>query len=173
MLGHRLRRWSNIRQTLVKCVVLEYSAQYGSGSEHVSSQTTNAGLMLVQRRRRWASISPELTICTSTVTIRLCFYVIHNAVSLYCTYFIKMYYYWCKYYYWIKVTNFFLCSNIILPVLEYKCFAFFLRYFLFANARSCTCFRTLCKCIFKYKCMHVYVQGYGKTFLFVNINLMK
>ena len=59
--AHRLRCWSSIVQMLCKCFVF-------SGNKHTAlcgfpantTRWSNVGLMLAQRRRRWASISPAL-----------------------------------------------------------------------------------------------------------------
>ena len=73
MVAHRLRRWATINPTLVFCllvgVVASRNRRYGlSSGQSVQmcrtpasmSRGSNVGLMLVQRRRLWANISPAL-----------------------------------------------------------------------------------------------------------------
>ena len=93
MLGHRLRRWTNIKPPLVQRLVFAwvFNLQQDSRSKTKSSTCllfkwalrptafwlyradcpanavlwTNDGLMLAKRRRRWASINPLLVQCSA------------------------------------------------------------------------------------------------------------
>ena len=55
MLGHRLRRWPNIKSSLIHTHCWSQSS-----TPATTRRRTNVGLMLVQRRRWLANIKPAL-----------------------------------------------------------------------------------------------------------------